>query len=58
MMGCKKYMGTILNVHHEKIDLKVFIVVIPKEEFYSADIIDDTLKKSVSCQKKDGCGHA
>ncbi len=50
--------------------LKVFVVVMPKEgwarvasffwydttfsEFDSADIIDYILKKSVSCQKKDG----
>ncbi len=27
-------------------------------EFDSADIVDYVLKKSVSCQKKDGRGHA
>ncbi len=52
-------------MRHEKTDLKVFVVVIPKEgwydtdfsEFDSADIIDYILKKSVSYQKKDGRGH-
>ncbi len=59
------------DVLHEKIDLKVFVVVIPKEgwarffwydtdfsDFDSADIIDYIFEKSVSYQKKDGCGHA
>ncbi len=56
---------------HEKIDLNVFVVVIPKEgwarmvwydtdlsEFDSADIIEYILEKSVSYKKKDGRGHA
>ncbi len=59
------------DVRHEKTDLKVFVVVIPKEgwaqplwydthisEFDSADIIDYILEKLLSCQKKDEHGHA
>ncbi len=42
------YSRVLNDAHHGKIDLKVFVVVIPKEgwvhtdfsEFYSADIID------------------
>ncbi len=52
------------DVCHEKIDLEVFVVVIPMKdgcawyetdfsEFDSADIIDYILEKLVSCQKKD-----
>ncbi len=54
---------------HDKTDLKVFVIVAwPRPSFFwcdtnfsefdSADITDYILKKSVSCQKKDGCGHA
>ncbi len=61
------------DTRHEKTDLKVFVVVIPKErwprpssfwydtdfsEFNSDGIIDYILEKSVSYQKKDGHGHA
>ncbi len=57
------------DVRHKKTDLKVFVVVIPKEgwarvaadtdfsELDSADFIDYILEKSVSYQKKDGHGH-
>ena len=54
----------IYDACHEKTDLKVFVVVIPKggseseSEFDSADVIDYILEKSVSYQKKDGRGHA
>ena len=52
----------VFDARHKKTDLKVFVVVIPKEgwarPFDSADIKDHILKKLVSCHKKDGRGHA
>ncbi len=78
---CQKWKSLKLNENveankigacHEKTDLRVFVVVMPKEgwprpsffwydtdfsEFDSAVIIGYILEKSVSCQKKDGRSH-
>ncbi len=51
------YLAMTNEVCHEKTDLKVFVVVIPKEgwaRMAAHDIIDYILEKSVSYQKKDG----